>query len=202
MRLRVPFRTTSRDVTEAEHIAVFQANWNDKATNIQAIANEIALGLESLVFWTTILSNATWSVRRAASRGPGNAGRSGILYPHLERGWLFRSRHVFQRGSQTGQLLRWQARRADLQKQVGNVLEYLASLQMEIIFRPFDETGRARITQLISKSNQFNLTTRRYTEAEVAGIETDPKCFSMQVRLTDSFGDNGMISVVICRRLG
>jgi FkbH-like protein len=51
--------------------------------------------------------------------------------------------------------------------------------------------------QLINKSNQFNLTTRRYTELEVTAAETD--CFTLQVRLTDRFGDNGMISVIICR---
>ena len=70
---------------------------------------------------------------------------------------------------------------------------------MEIHFAPFDAVGRARIAQLINKSNQFNLTTRRYTEAEVAALEEDPEAFTLQVRLTDIFGDNGMISVVICR---
>jgi FkbH-like protein len=94
------------------------------------------------------------------------------------------------------------ARRADLQKTVGNLDEYLASLQMEICFQPFDEEGRARISQLINKSNQFNLTTRRYTEAEVAAMAADPACFTLQVRLVDVFGDNGMISVIICRGLG
>ena len=91
------------------------------------------------------------------------------------------------------------ARRAALQKQVGDLNQYLASLDMEITFQPFNETGRARIAQLINKSNQFNLTTRRYTEAEVAEMESDPTCFTLQIRLTDSFGDNGMISVIVCR---
>jgi len=68
-----------------------------------------------------------------------------------------------------------------------------------IAFRPFDAIGRSRITQLINKSNQFNLTTKRYTDAEVAQFESDPACFTLQVRLSDVFGDNGMISVVICR---
>jgi FkbH-like protein len=70
---------------------------------------------------------------------------------------------------------------------------------MEITFQPFDEVGRARIAQLIAKSNQFNLTTRRYTEAQVADAERAPGVFTLQVRLTDSIGDNGMISVIICR---
>ena len=70
---------------------------------------------------------------------------------------------------------------------------------MTITFQPFDATGRARIVQLINKSNQFNLTTRRYTEPEVIAAESDPDVFTRQVRLTDLFGDNGMICVVICR---
>ena len=76
---------------------------------------------------------------------------------------------------------------------------YLASLDMTITFQPFDATGRARIVQLINKSNQYNLTTRRYTDPEVAEAENDPEVFTLQVRLADIFGDNGMISVVICR---
>jgi FkbH-like protein len=70
---------------------------------------------------------------------------------------------------------------------------------MEISFAPFDAKGRERIAQLINKSNQFNLTTRRYTEGEVAGFETDSTLLTLQIRLADRFGDNGMICVVICR---
>jgi len=91
------------------------------------------------------------------------------------------------------------AKRANLQKQVGGVDAYLASLDMTITFQPFDVTGRARIVQLINKSNQYNLTTRRYTDPEIAEAENDAAVFTLQVRLADIFGDNGMISVVICR---
>ena len=91
------------------------------------------------------------------------------------------------------------ARRTSLQKQVGGVDAYLASLEMTIAFQPFDATGRARIVQLVNKSNQYNLTTRRYTEPEVAEAERDREVFTLQVRLADIFGDNGMICVVICR---
>jgi FkbH-like protein len=199
---RLPFRKHAEMLLREEHFAIFQANWSDKATNIQTIANEIALGLESLVFVDDNPFERDL-VRKALPQ---------VAVPEMPADPVFYTRTLsaagyFEAVTFSSEDLKrasyydGNARRADLQKQVGNVLEYLASLQMEIIFRPFDETGRARITQLISKSNQFNLTTRRYTEAEVAGIETDPKCFSMQVRLTDSFGDNGMISVVICRAI-
>ena len=91
------------------------------------------------------------------------------------------------------------AKRATLQSSVGSLDDYLASLDMEITFASFDAKGRERIAQLINKSNQFNLTTRRYTEAEVAAFEADPALLTLQVRLADKFGDNGMISVIIGR---
>ncbi len=93
------------------------------------------------------------------------------------------------------------ARRVALQKQAGDVDAYLASLDMRLTLQPFDDTGRARIAQLINKSNQFNLTTRRYTEAEVAALQRDSSAFTLQARLADALGDNGMISVLICRQV-
>ena len=91
------------------------------------------------------------------------------------------------------------AKRANPAKAVGGVDAYLASLDMTITFQPFDAIGRARIVQLINKSNQYNLTTRRYTDPEVAAAENDPEVFTLQVGWRIVFGDNGMISVVICR---
>jgi FkbH-like protein len=76
---------------------------------------------------------------------------------------------------------------------------YLGNLQMELHWSPFDNVGLSRITQLINKSNQFNLTTRRYTEAEVAAMMDNPAFLTLQLRLTDRFGDNGMIAVIIGR---
>jgi FkbH-like protein len=73
---------------------------------------------------------------------------------------------------------------------------------MEITFQPFDQAGRSRIAQLINKSNQFNLTTRRYSEADVTAAECDSGCLTLQIRLSDIFGDNGMISVIIGRCTG
>jgi FkbH-like protein len=84
------------------------------------------------------------------------------------------------------------AKRANPKKQVGGLDAYLTSLDMTITFQRFDATGRARIVQLINKSNQYNLTTRQYTEREVAAAENDEAVFTLQVRLADIFGDSGM----------
>ena len=63
--------------------------------------------------------------------------------------------------------------------------------------KKFDSTGRSRIAQLISKSNQFNLTTKRYDVNQIAQLESNPNAITLQIRLKDKFTDNGMISVVI-----
>jgi FkbH-like protein len=79
---------------------------------------------------------------------------------------------------------------------------YLASLDMVVRLSPFDATGRSRIAQLTQRSNQFNLTTRRYDEAAIEAFEMRPDVFTLQVRLADRCGDNGMISIVICIQAG
>jgi len=183
-----------------EHIAVFQANWNDKATNIQAIAEELSLGLDAMVFLDD----------NPVERGLVRKLLPQVAVPELPEEPAYYARTLAAAGYfeavafATDDLKRAgfyqdNAKRANLQKQVGGVAAYLASLDMTITFQPFDATGHARIVQLINKSNQYNLTTRRYTDPEVAEAENDPAVFTLQVRLADIFGDNGMISVVICR---
>jgi FkbH-like protein len=197
---REPFEKHPEMLLKLEHIAVFQANWNDKATNIQAIAEELSLGLDSFVFLDDnpverglirkllpqvavpeLPDDPAWYARTLAAAGYFEAVT--FAAEDLKRAGFYQDN----------------ARRAQLQKQVGGLDDYLASLDMTITFQPFDATGRARIVQLINKSNQYNLTTRRYNEPEISAAENDPEVFTLQVRLTDIFGDNGMISVVICR---
>jgi FkbH-like protein len=79
--------------------------------------------------------------------------------------------------------------------------DYLRSLAMKMRATPFDPQGRKRIAQLIGKSNQFNLTTRRHSEDDVARFEADPTTYTLQIRLEDKFGDLGMIAVVICQEI-
>jgi FkbH-like protein len=198
---RSPFRKHPEMLLKEEHIAVFQANWNDKATNIKSIAEELSLGLESFAF---LDDNP---VERGIVREilpqvavPELPADPALYARTLLAGGYFEAVAFSGEDRKRADMYQDNARRVALQKQAGDVDAYLASLRMEITFQPFDETGRTRISQLINKSNQFNLTTRRYTEAEVAAAERD--CFTLQVRLADAFGDNGMISVVVCRRNG
>jgi FkbH-like protein len=197
---RAPFEKHPEMLLKLDHIAVFQANWNDKATNIQAIAEELSLGLDAMVFLDD----------NPVERGLVRKLLPQVAVPELPEepayyartlaaGGYFEAVAFASEDLKRAGFYQDNARRAGLQKQVGGVDAYLTSLEMTITFQPFDATGRARIVQLINKSNQYNLTTRRYTDPEVTEAENDASVFTLQVRLADIFGDNGMISVVICR---
>jgi len=197
---RLPFREHPEMLLREEHFAVFQANWNDKPTNIKAIADELSLGLESFVFVDDNPFERELVRKTLPQVAVPEMPSDPALYVRtLSAAGYFEAVAFSSEDSSRASFYEGNAKRASLQKQVSDLESYLASLEMEIWFRPFDATGRARITQLINKSNQFNLTTRRYTEAEVAHMEASPEFFTLQVRLKDIFGDNGMISVIICR---
>ena len=198
---RSPFAKHPEMLLKETHFAVFQANWNDKATNIKAIADELALGLESMVFLDDNPVERGLVRRMLPEVAVPELPEDPSLYARtLAAAGYFEAVAFSDEDRKRAAMYDDNARRVQLQRQVGDVDAYLASLDMEITFAPFDATGRARISQLINKSNQFNLTTRRYTEADVAAAQDDPDALTLQVRLADMFGDNGMISVVVCRR--
>ncbi|HVV60706.1 MAG TPA: HAD-IIIC family phosphatase, partial [Pseudolabrys sp.] len=197
---RGPFREHPEMLLRENHIAVFQANWIDKASNLESIAKTLNIGLDALV----LLDD------NPAERAQIRAALPMVAVPELPDdpswfAWILTAAGYFEAVSFSAEdKLRAEsyasdAQRAEVMAKSRNLGDYLASLEMVIRFAPFDEQGRQRITQLINKTNQFNLTTRRYTEAEVTAMEADPSVFTLQVRLSDKFGDLGMIGVVICR---
>jgi len=197
---REPFEKHPEMLLKLDHIAVFQANWNDKATNIQAIAEELSLGLDSFVFLddNPVERGLVRKLLPQVSVPELPEDPAGYARTLAAAGYFETATFAAEDLKRAG-FYQDNAKRANLQKQAGGVDAYLASLDMTITFQPFDATGRVRIVQLINKSNQYNLTTRRYTDPEVTEAENDPRVFTLQVRLADIFGDNGMISVVICR---
>jgi FkbH-like protein len=197
---RQVFREHPDMLLREDHIAVFQANWNDKATNIRAIADELSIGLDAFVLLDDNPVERELVRRTIPEVGVPELPDDPALYARtLAAAGYFDAITFSDEDRNRANFYQANARRVSVKSQAGDLDAFLASLDMEITFQPFDATMRARITQLINKSNQFNLTTRRYTEAEVAATEADRGCFTLQARLTDTFGDNGMISVVICR---
>ena len=197
---REPFEKHPEMLLKLDQIAVFQANWNDKATNLQSIAEELSLGLDSFVFLDDNPVERGLVRKLLPQVAVPELPDDPALYARtLAAAGYFEAIAFASEDLKRAGFYQDNAKRATLQKQVGGVDAYLASLDMTITFQPFDSAGRARIVQLINKSNQYNLTTRRYTDPEVAQAENDRDVFTLQVRLADIFGDNGMISVVICR---
>jgi FkbH-like protein len=197
---RMPFREHADMLLKEDHFAIFQANWTDKASNLATIADGLTLGRDALVFLDD----------NPAERMQVRAVHPEIAVPELPGDAAFYARTLAAAGyfeavafsdddrKRTG-FYQDNARRLDLQGKAGSLDDYHRSLEMTLGLAPFDAIGRSRIAQLINKSNQFNLTTRRYTEADVARFEASADHFTLQARLRDVFGDNGMIGVIIAK---
>ncbi|WP_057884178.1 HAD-IIIC family phosphatase [Tsuneonella troitsensis] len=192
-----PFSDHPDMLLRKEHISVFQANWQDKASNIKYIAESLNIGTDSLVF----LDDNPFErelIRRELPfvAVPELTDDPAQYVTILALAGYFDTISVSPEDRKRAEYYQANAERTSILASSTDLEGYLKSLDMVCTIRPFDSIGRARVAQLINKSNQFNLTTRRYTEAEVASMEGSADKLTMQIRLADKFGDNGMISVV------
>jgi FkbH-like protein len=184
-----------------DHIAVFQANWSDKASNIKAIAQTLSLGLESMVFLDDNPAERMQVRKELPEIAVPELPKDPALYARtLIAAGYFEAITFSEEDRKRASFYQDNAKRAQILNQSSDMDSYLKSLEMKITFTSFDATGSSRISQLISKSNQFNLTTKRYSELDLKGLEEDPAYFTRQIRLKDILGDNGMISVIICKK--
>lgn len=195
---REPFRNHPDMLLREDCIGVFQANWNDKATNLRAIAEQLSLGTDALVFVDDNPAERARVRQMLPEVAVPELPEDPAFYTTcLAAGGYFENAELTRDDLSRAASYQDNAKRAEIRQTLGDYDAYLESLGMQLDVRPFDGVGRARIAQLINKSNQFNLTTRRRSEAEVAAIEADEAWLGLQFRLADTFGDNGMISVVI-----
>ncbi len=196
---RQPFRSHPGMLLKEDDIAVFVANWEDKASNLEHIAQRLDIGVDALVLLDDNPAERE-QVRQALPQVAVpelGADVSDYLRCLLMAGY-FESVAFTRDDLSRAEQYRGNARRAVLMESSRDLGDFLRSLEMRIVFAPFNAQGRKRITQLINKTNQFNLTTRRYTEAQVEALESSPRHHTLQVNLVDRFGDNGMVCVLIC----
>lgn len=199
----IPFGNHNEMVLSRDHIACFIANWNDKATNLRSIAATLNIGTDALVFLDDNPAERALVRQELPDVAVPEVGIDPADYPSVvARAGYFEAVSFSNEDRERAKYYQANAERQNNQESITNLADYLTSLQMTMNVKPFDATGRTRITQLINKSNQFNLTTRRYTEAQIEAVEHDPSKFALQVRVKDRFGDNGMISVVIFDKQG
>ncbi len=200
---RIPFRSHPGMVLKEEDIAVFVANWMDKATNLERIADQLELGLDALVLLDDNPAERALVRQALPQVAVPELGEDPTTYARaLLAAGYFESTALTDEDLVRAEQYKGNVQRAQSLEAARDLDDFLASLEMQIGFSPFNATGRKRTTQLINKTNQFNLTTRRYTQAQVATFEESEDHYTLQVTVQDRFGDNGMVSVVICEKAG
>jgi FkbH-like protein len=195
-----PFEKHPEMVLRRGDISSFIANWSDKPGNLRAIAEELNIGLDSLVFLDDNPFERNLVRQELPMVAVPEVSDDPTDFPVAlcDAGYFEGLAVTDEDRERTSQYQGNKARDA-LKTSATDLPAYLRGLEMRLIVRRFDRIGLQRIVQLINKSNQFNLTTRRYTDEDVIAVMTDPEAFGLQLRLLDRFGDNGVIAIVIGR---
>ena len=198
---REPFEKHPEMVLRLSDIACFRANWDDKAGNIKAIAAELNIGLDSLVF----LDDNPFERNFVREQLPMVAVPEWDAEPStapalLAAAGYFESLAITDEDRERTAQYQENRAREQLRASSSDLEGYLRGLEMQMVWKRFDSLGLQRVVQLINKTNQFNLCTRRHTEEDVLAIMADPNSFGLQIRLLDRFGDNGIIAIVIGRK--
>jgi FkbH-like protein len=190
-------------ILKLEHFASFKANWEPKHENILAIAQELNLGVDSFVFVDDNPAERALVAAQIPGIGVPDIGSDVTQFSRIiEEGRYFESVTMSQEDLSRATLYQANANRSQSEAQFANYGEYLDSLEMRAEIGLFKPVYLERIAQLINKTNQFNLTTRRYTFAEIEAIYKDDNYIGIYGRLSDRFGDNGLVSIILGRRDG
>lgn len=187
-------------VLKPEDFVIIKANWEPKSKNLAETAAELAILPDSLVFVDD--NPAEREIVRAQVPGAScpEIGTPEQYIRVLDRSGFFEVTSLSEDDRKRSEMYRANAERKKQEEAFGNYREYLLSLDMQGTIRPFEAMVMARIAQLTNKSNQFNLTTRRYTQGEIEAFAADERYITRYGRLADKFGDNGVVSVVIGRK--
>jgi FkbH-like protein len=193
----LPFRQHPEMVLREADIAVFLANWQPKEENLRAIAAAMNIGLDAVVF---------------VDDNPAERSRVRQELPEVEvvempadpaqyvaavsRLGLFETLAITSEDRERTSSIRKNLERKTLESTAGSVDDYLAQLDIKVQLAPFDEVNLPRIVQLINKTNQFNLTTRRRGDAEVRALLA-AGAYTQAMRTSDRFGDSGLTGVLI-----
>jgi FkbH-like protein len=187
-------------VLRLDDIAVFIANWETKVDNIRTVQNILNIGFDSMVF----LDDNPFERQMVRENIPD------ITVPELPKDpgeyleFLY-SQNLFETASYSladkdrTKQYQVEAKRVSFSKTFSNEADFLKSLHMLSAVSGFTKFNMPRVAQLSQRSNQFNLRTIRYTEADVSAMADDPEIIDLSFTLEDKFGDNGLVAVVILK---
>jgi FkbH-like protein len=198
-----PFEKHPEMVLRMNDFVSFRANWEPKSENLRQIARDLNLGLDSFVF----VDDNPAEIEIARQFVP--EVETVLLGPdpseyvrELQDGRYFEALSITREDTERVRQYQVESQREQLLASSTDMTAYLRSLEMTAVVAAFQSVDVPRIAQLINKSNQFNLTSRRRTELEVRTLMGASGYRGFTVRLADRFGDHGLISVVICRSDG
>ena len=195
-----PFLKHPDMILKLDDIAVFQANWETKVDNIRTIQSILNIGFDSMVF----LDDNPFERNIVRENIPGITipelpEDPGEYLEYLYSLNLFETASYSQADKDRTQQYQVEAKRVSLSKTFTNEADFLQSLAMVSTVSGFTKFNTPRVAQLSQRSNQFNLRTVRYTEADITALAEDPDVIDLSFTLEDKFGDNGLIAVIIMR---
>ena len=191
-------------ILHLDDFVAFQANWESKDQNVRRIAKMLNIGLDSLVFLDdNPMERAIVREHVPEVAVPEVTGGDVASYIRaIERNGYFETVSISEDDRKRSETYHANQKRVEMQASAGSYEEFLESLDMRAKVAPFCHFYYDRIAQLTNKSNQFNLTTRRFTRADIERMAEDPHYITLYGKLQDRFGDNGLVSVVIAETEG
>ncbi len=202
-KAREPFQQRPDMILKLDDISVFLANWQNKADNLRTIAERLELKLDSLVLVDDNPAERALVRRLVPEVAVPDMPEDPAGYiPALAAHRFFECVAFTREDAARGQYYAENARRRELSAQATDIDSFLASLGMVMRVEPVGALNIERVTQLLNKSNQFNLTTRRYTLAQVQEIVDNPAWRTLTFSLRDSLGDNGLIAIILAKKSG
>lgn len=192
------FRDHPEMILRPSDIAAFIANWEDKATNLRRIAEQLNIGVESLVFVdddpaerTRVRGSLPMVAVPELPTDPAQYVRC------LADAGYFESIAFTVDDSRRAERYSANASREAFLESSQSMDDFLKGLEMSVTFGPFQAVDLARVAQLIGKTNQFNPTTKRHSLEDITRFISTDRCPTLQFRLFDKFGDNGLVSAMI-----
>lgn len=187
-------------VLKREDFVVFRANWEPKSHNLYATAEELKLLPESFVFVDDNPAEREIVRQEVPGAAVPEITKVEEYIRVLDRSGFFEVTNFSEDDLKRNEMYLANEQRNRMQKNFSDYGDYLRSLEMKARIGAFDPAYFSRIAQLTNKSNQFNLTTHRYSQSEIEQIAADPQYLTLCGRLEDKFGDNGVVSIVIGRK--
>ncbi len=195
---KAPFEKHPRMLLRLDDFAAFVANWRPKPENLISISRTLNLGLDSFVFLDDNPAERL-AMRRAlpAVETPALPDDPALYVRALNRTLLFETAVLTEEDRRRAEQYAARAKADEARASAGSLADFYSSLKMQAIIEPISPEQLLRVVQLLGKTNQFNLTTRRHSLGTVSEFLKDPSCVHFTARLRDCFTDHGLVALLI-----